>query len=56
MQQNKSSVSARTEDLTEKVVGSLEEQLAGIRYVAESIDDLSTVSEEMEQEMTKFKL
>ena len=49
-------VSARTEDLTEKVVGSLEEQLAGIRYVAESIDDLSTVSEEMEQEMTKFKL
>ena len=27
-----------------------------IEVIPESIDDLSTVSEEMEQEMTKFKL
>ena len=32
----------------------LEEQLGGIRNVARHIDNLSKVSEEMEQEMTKL--
>lgn len=51
-----SNISANTEELTGKVADSLEEQLGGIRNVAKRIDNLSTVSEEMEQEMTKFKL
>lgn len=49
-------ISTNTSELTEKVANSLEEQLAGIRHVAERIDDLSAGSKEMEQEMTKFKL
>lgn len=49
-------ISTNTAELTEKVANSLEEQLAGIRHVAERIDGLSTVSKEMEHEMTKFKL
>ncbi len=49
-------ISTNTAELTEKVANSLEEQLEGIRHVAERIDDLSTVSKEMEHEMTKFKL
>ncbi len=49
-------ISTNTAELTDKVANSLEEQLAGIRHVAERIDDLSAGSKEMEQEMTKFKL
>ncbi len=49
-------ISTNTAELTEKVANSLDEQLAGIRLVAERIDDLSAVSKEMENEMTKFKL
>lgn len=49
-------ISANTAGLTESVADSLEQQLDGIRNVAERIDNLSRVSEEMEQEMTRFKL
>lgn len=49
-------ISANTEELTGKAADSLEEQLDGIRNVAKRIDNLSAVSEEMEQEMTKFRL
>lgn len=49
-------ISSNTADLTDKAADSLEEQLQGIRSVAERIDSLSMVSTEMEQEMTKFKL
>ena len=49
-------ISGHTSDLSEKVADSLEEQLEGIRHMAERVDNLSMVSEEMEQEMTKFKL
>lgn len=49
-------ISANTANLTEKAAVYLEKQLDGIRNVASRIDHLSTVSEEMEQEMTKFKL
>ena len=49
-------ISANAAELTEKVADSLEEQLNGIRSVAKRVDDLSMVSVEMEQEMTKFKL
>lgn len=49
-------ISANTAELTGSVAASLEEQLNGIRNVAARIDNLSAVSEEMEQEMTKFKL
>lgn len=49
-------ISANTAELTEKVADSLETQLGGIRNAAERIDNLSVVSEEMEQEMTKFRL
>lgn len=49
-------ISTNTAELTEKVADSLEEQLNGIRNVAKRIDNLSMVSVEMEQEMTKFKL
>ncbi len=45
-----------TADLTENVALALEGQLSGIRYVAGCVDGLSTVSKEMEQEMTKFRL
>ncbi len=49
-------ISANTAELTEKAADYLGKQLDGIRNVANRIDHLSTVSEEMEQEMTKFKL
>lgn len=49
-------ISSNTAELTEKVADSLEEQLRGIKNVAKRIDDLSMVSKEMEQEMTRFKL
>lgn len=49
-------ISTNTAELTDKVAGSLEEQLNGIRNVSDRIDALSSVSTEMEQEMTKFKL
>lgn len=49
-------ISANAAELTEEVADSLEEQLNGIRNVAKRVDNLSMVSEEMEQEMTKFKL
>lgn len=48
-------ISANTAELTEKVAQSFEEQLKGIEKVAGCIDNLSKVSEEMKQEMTKFK-
>lgn len=49
-------ISANTAELTGRVADSLEEQLGGIRTVAHHIDNLSKVSEEMEQEMTRFQL
>ena len=49
-------ISTNAAELTEEVADSLEEQLNGIRNVAKRIDNLSMVSVEMEQEMTKFKL
>ncbi|MDE6916668.1 MAG: methyl-accepting chemotaxis protein [Lachnospiraceae bacterium] len=49
-------ISAKTAALTGQVADSLAEQLGGIRTAAIRIDNLSNVSKEMEQEMTKFKL
>lgn len=49
-------ISANAAEITEGVADSLEEQLNGIRGVAKRVDDLSMVSVEIEQEMTKFKL
>lgn len=49
-------ISGNTAGLTQQVADSLEEQLDGIRNVASGIERLSRVSEEMKQEMTKFKL
>ncbi len=49
-------ISANTAGLTQQVADSLEEQLRGIRQVAASIENLSMVSGEMKQEMTKFKM
>lgn len=49
-------ISTKAADLTDNVADSLEEQLHGIRDVSDRIDALSSVSTEMEQEMTKFKL
>lgn len=49
-------ISTNTAELTEEVADSLEEQLNGIKNVAKRVDNLSMVSVEMEQEMTKFKL
>lgn len=49
-------ISANTAGLTEQVAGSLEEQLRGIGKVENCIDNLSKVSEEMKQEMTRFNL
>ncbi len=49
-------ISTNTAELTDKAADSLEEQLLGIRNVADRIDMLSLVSTEMQQEMTKFKL
>ncbi len=49
-------ISANTAELTQKAADYLEKQSDKIRNVADRIDHLSMVSEEMEQEMTKFKL
>ena len=49
-------ISENTAELTEKVADSLEEQSKGIHQVAAGIENLSIVSEEMKQEMTKLKL
>ena len=49
-------ISANTADLTEQAAESMEEQLKGITKVAASIENLSEVSQEMKQEMTKFHL
>lgn len=49
-------ISTNTAELTDKSADSLEEQLQVIQNVADRIDNLSLVSAEMEQEMTKFKL
>lgn len=50
------SISTNTAELTKKAAFYLEKQSDGIRNVAKRVDNLSMVSEEMEQEMTKFKL
>lgn len=49
-------ISENTASLTERAAVYLEKQLNGIKDVASRIEHLSDVSEEMEQEMTKFKL
>lgn len=49
-------ISANTAELTVKAADSLEKQLNGSENAAKRIDHLSAVSEEMEQEMTKFQL
>ena len=49
-------ISSNTAELTVQVADSLEAQLSGLRNAAKRIDDLSVISEEMEHEMTKFKL
>lgn len=49
-------ISTNTAELTVKMADCLAEQLNGIRNVAKRINHLSTVSEEMEQTLTKFKL
>lgn len=49
-------ISENTAKLTDKSANSLEEQLEGIQNIAGRIDNLSLVSTEIEQEMTKFKL
>lgn len=50
------SISANTAGLTQQVACSLEDQLSGIRNVANRINNLAKASEEMEQEMTRFRL
>lgn len=54
--ENQTPILEDTAELTQKAAVYLEKQLYGIRDVADRIDHLLTVSEEMEQEMTKFKL
>lgn len=49
-------ISANTAGLTEQVAESIEKQLEGTAKVAVYIENLSKVSQEMKQEMTKFKL
>ena len=50
------SISANTAGLTEQVAESIEEQVKGITKVAVCIENLSEVSQEMKQEMTKFEV
>ena len=50
------SISENTTTLFDKMGNEIEKQLQDIHVVSESIDNLSKVSTEMEQEMTKFKL
>lgn len=49
-------ISANTAELTGQVAESVEEQLKGIENVTTCIENLSEVSREMKQEMTKFEL
>lgn len=49
-------ISQNTANLSENMVISLENQTNSIEQVAEQISDLTKVSEEVEHEMTKFKL
>lgn len=49
-------ISANTAGLTEQVAESIEEQEQGIAKVAACIENLSEVSREMKQEMTKFEI
>lgn len=49
-------ISANTAGFTEQVAESIEEQVKGIAKVAMCIENLSEVSQEMKQEMTKFKI
>ncbi|MCI9175575.1 MAG: methyl-accepting chemotaxis protein [Lachnospiraceae bacterium] len=49
-------ISANTAGLTEQVAESIEEQEKGIAKVAACIENLSEVSREMKQEMTKFEI
>lgn len=49
-------ISENTAKLTDKSANSLEGQLDAIRNITGRIDNLSLVSTEIEQEMTKFKL
>ena len=49
-------ISQKAEDLSVEVTGSLDVELEDIRNVSERVEKLTMVSEEMEQEMTKFKL
>lgn len=49
-------ISANTAGLTEQVAESIEEQEQGIAKVAACIENLSEVSQEMKQEMTKFEI
>ena len=51
--QNIQDVSQKTEDLSEEAAGSLDDELKDIRS---SVQSLATISGELEQEMTKFKL
>ncbi len=48
-------ISANTAGITQQVAESIEEQLKGTTKVATCIENLSEVSQEMKQEMTKFK-
>lgn len=49
-------ISENTAVLSDKMGNDIEEQLQDIHVVSERIDNLSQVSNEIEQEMTKFKL
>lgn len=49
-------ISANTAGFTEQVAESIEEQVKGIAKVTMCIENLSEVSQEMKQEMTKFKI
>lgn len=49
-------ISSNTAGLTQQVAESIQEQLKGTTKVAMCIENLSEVSQEMKQEMTKFKL
>lgn len=51
-----SDISKNTAELTKDSFSSLQEQYEGIRIVAERVKNLSLVSVEMEQEMSKFKV
>ncbi len=54
--ENQTPILEDTAQLMQKAAVYLEKQLYGIRDMADRIDHSLTVSEEMEQEMTEFKL